>query len=440
MDIYNNKKFPRLELVFREDGKFPFLLDACFLKSADHHASTNLFDDPPGKKMLSAVCILFVLAKFKGMDPDKPEAKIRFREATKRISWLNTLGIDKESLKYFFDKFFDGVEFFSASRGTNQILSVKESGGGSAGSVEFDPIKLRPENINLYRNDRSTTYKLTELPSLAIKLEKHGLTKNPPWEQTVEEHLDKINRARPTQKSVNPKHHSPTLDGGPTQCVISPKWVDLFQEKLTEIDGRAIGGNWYVICGTPYWVLQWRQVYFNAVVNQGATIKFAHYAPKGSDFCPSIAAQWKMNIDYMHDPDPMGLLKQRMRDGIAQLSSLTEKAQKHGAKGVFKFFKSYTAHPFVSILIVPKPSKRQPTHPGKAPVGTICLLGLNGFYFDSLEDRAGIYLDRSGPLLNIYYNIITRFFNKGSKPKEGYLKPVDYPPKQSQRRKRSTTR
>jgi hypothetical protein len=438
MDIYDKREYPRLELVFKDDGKFPFLFDACFHKSAGSRAYTTLFDDPPGKKMLSAVCILVVLAKYRGVNPDKPDKGIIFREATKRSSWLNTLAIDKNALGTFFDDYFDGVNFFSASRGTDQISSVKESGGGKAASVEFNPIELRPENIILYKNHRSTKYKLAELPSLLLKLEKNGLEKYPPWEQTVEEHLDKINRARPPQKGGHGKTDSALLNEGPPQCVISPKWLDLFQEKLTEVDGRAIGGNWYIICGTPYWVLQWRQVYFNAVVDQGATIKFAHHASTGPDVCPSIGAQWKMNIDHLHDPDPIGLLKQRMRDGIAQLASMAEKAKKQNAKGVFEFFESYVAHPFVSILIVPKPSKRQPTQPDKAPIGTICLLGLNAFYYGSLEDRVGIYLDRSGPLLDIYYNTITKFFDKGSKPKDGYLKPVDYLPKQSHRNKRST--
>jgi hypothetical protein len=439
MNIYDPSQFPRLELVFRADGKFPFLLEACFHKAVGSRGNTELFDDPPGKKILSAVCILIVLAKYKGVNPKRPDDAIRFRETTKRFSWLNSLGVDKGAQTDFFRKFFDEVEFFFASRGTEQIPSVKEAGGGNAANAEFYPKELRLENIILFKGDRSTKYTPAELPGLLDKLEKHGIGNYQPWEPTAPEHVARIDHAKP-QQGGNGNTVSPERDEGPPHCVLSPKWLDLFHEKLTEIDGRAMGGTWYIICGTPYWMLQWRQVYSKAVVEQGATIKFAHHAPTGPDSCPSIAAQWKMNIDHLHDPDPIGLLKQRMRDGIAQLSSLAEKAKKQDAKGAFEFFQSYVAHPFVSILIVPKPSNRQPARPDEAPLGTICLLALNGFYFGSIEDRVGIYLDRSGPLLDIYYNTITNFFEKGSKPKEGYLKPVDYLPKQSQRHKRSTTR
>jgi hypothetical protein len=431
MDIYDNRQYPFLELVFRADGKFPFLLEACFHKSKGRDAVTELFDDPPGKKLLSAVCILIALAKYKGVHPDKPDEGIRFREVSKRFSWLNSLGIDKKQLETFFDDYFDGVNFFFASRGTEQTQTMKEAGGGTAGSVEFNPIKLRLENITLFKNDRSTKYKPAELPGLAVSLEKNGFGKHQPWEPTVQEHVARIAHAKPSQPVGNGRTVSSSRDEGSPHCVLTPKWLDLFQEKLTDIEGREIGGNWYVICGTPLWMLQWRRLFCNAVIHQGAKFKFAHHAPTSPDSCLSVTAQWKMNIEHLQDPDPIGLLKQRMRDGIAELSVWAANAKKQDAKGTFEFFESYITHPYVAVLIVPESSRKDIKRKGGAPSGTICLLSFYTFYSGSLEDRLGICFDRPSPALDIYYNSITSFFEKG--PKDGYLKPVDHLARRTQR-------
>jgi len=234
-------------------------------------------------------------------------------------------------------------------------------------------------------------------------------------------YIDRIDR-KGGREDNSAREKAPDVHDESSSCVCSPKWLNLFNHSLKEIEGRGIGGRWYVITGTPMTMLHWKEIFFDAVLH-GATINFAYQSAISPDSCFSMQAQWRMNIEHLQDPDPIGLLKQRLRDGISQLRALARKAIDKKSKGAFQFFESFITHPYVAILIVPESPKDKPPTQEGAPPGTICLLGHYTFYPRSLEDRLGICLSQPSPLLDIYYNSITRLFEQG--PKDNYLRTVN---------------
>ena len=263
---------------------------------------------------------------------------------------------------------------------------------------------------------------------MAKVLEKYGAERGIPWGSTVKIHAEKIDRNRAHEAGDEKVNVPPPLNESSSSCIFSPKWLKLFEDSLKEIEGREIGGRWYVICATPKWMLQWRELFCKAVMDYGAKLAFAFHATTGPDSCISMRAQWRMNIEHLKDPDPIGLLKERLRDNTSELGAWAEEAKKRGSKGSFEFFESYIAHFFTCILIVPESPNDKLSQDGiverkKAPDGTFCVVGHYNFYPGNLDDRLGICMHRPSPLLDIYYNSITQLFAQG--PKDGYLKPVD---------------
>ncbi len=418
MSIYVPVGFPHLKLVFSADESYPYLLGASFWKVKGHRANTKLVDAPPGDKFLSAICILILLAKYQDQNPEKPDDELTFLDERKCSSWLNTLGKDKYELDNLFTIYFDGIEFFSSRRITEKTRAKSN----------YYPDQLRLENVKLFKRDVSSSddervlLKRSELVKKAKSLEKYGLEKGVPWELTVQKHADRID-SKGGQDASKRKKAAPARDESSSSCVCSPDWLNLFDESLKEIEGQEIGGKWYVVCGTPLLMLAWRKIFCEAVILHGAKLNFAYHAATGPDSCISMQAQWRMNTEHLKDPNPIEMLKQRLRDSTAELRAWAEKAKAKKAKGSMEFFESFITHPFTSVLIVPESSKGKFPKTNGAPKGTICLLGFYTFYPRSLEDRLGICLRQPSPLLDIYYNSITRFFEQG--PKDGYLKLVD---------------
>jgi hypothetical protein len=210
--------------------------------------------------------------------------------------------------------------------------------------------------------------------------------------------------------------------------ILSARWRDLGNAVRKEIEGRVRGGSWYVVCVTPSWLLDWKGIFFDAVVRHDAKMKFAYHSPSASASCLSVRAQWRMNIGYVDTAKPVDYVRQRLKSLKQEMSSwaaeMRKKSLEHGSpKGSFEFYESHIAHPFMAILSVPPGSGRAAKPPLKAPDGTWCFTLLYAFYPASLDDRCGVYLKAPSPVLDVYYRSIVTLFEHG--PKDGYLKPVD---------------
>jgi hypothetical protein len=103
----NSEEFPRLELTFADDGGHPFLVDACFRLGASLPASRKLVEQPPRGKSFRALCILMLLAKYRGENPGGDE-NISFFAGADRPTWIKTLGTSFGRLvqQEFFQKYF----------------------------------------------------------------------------------------------------------------------------------------------------------------------------------------------------------------------------------------------------------------------------------------------------------------------------------------------
>jgi len=97
-------------------------------------------------------------------------------------------------------------------------------------------------------------------------------------------------------------------DGGLDGCRVYPQWRKLFSAAFDEIERRKFCGEWYIVCGTAFLMLAWGEHYSSAV-KRGAKLRLAHHASNSPDVCPSVAAEWKMNIEHLSEPDPIGFLK-----------------------------------------------------------------------------------------------------------------------------------
>jgi hypothetical protein len=399
-------------LVFSSDGSYPLLIDASFKTVGKPRANTKLVDDPPGGKFLHAFCILMLLSKYEGVNPEKPDEDIVFQDEKKGSSWLNTLGKDKAELHGIIFKYFEEVNFFSSRRITAKTRAL----------TRYHPKEMLLENVRLWKSDPSDSesdpvlLKRSELVSLAKNLEKHCEKTGIPWKKTVRKQAIRIDG-----KIGHSKHKKIEQSIPPSSsCICSPKWQELFDESLNEMEGREAGGRWFVICITPSWMLQWRKHFCNAVQN-GATVKFVYNAPNSADSSIPMEALWRMNTGNLKNSKPIDLIKARLTDSTSQLRAWAEKERANESKGSFEFFKSIITHPFTAILVVPEVSNDNLSKSNAAPPGTVCLLGHYTFYPKSVEDRLGMCLRQPSPLLDIYYNSITKFFEQGVG--DGYLKP-----------------
>lgn len=407
-------------MVFTPDGRYPFLRKA-FFKMPGKIANASLVEDPPGHKFMCAFCVFILMAKFKGAYfKSSKKTSVIFKDEEEQLSWLNTLGVDKDELEAFMTKCFDGFHFFSASRGTS---------GKVPASASFNREALKLGNVNLFRpGPKSSRVRLkhSQLRELAEQLEQYATgRKHLAWEATVKTQADEIEAHGSAISEGELEDIDEETVAEMEGCRISPLWKQLFDESLTAIEKRKLGGDWYIVCGTPIWMLPWGRHFF-AAVKQGGTVRLAHHAASAPEQCPSVAAQWKMNIEHLGVPDPIGHLQKRMKDCAAQLASWDQDARKQKAKGKFEFYESFIGHPYVAILIVPKPSKKVDLEDHPAPEGTQCLLGMQTFYPRSLEKRVGLHFYEPSPSLDNYYNSIRRLFLQGPSPGENYLKRIDH--------------
>lgn len=434
MEKKNSEEFPRLELTFADDGGHPFLVDACFRLDGSLPASRKFVEQPPRGKSFRALCILMLLAKYRGENPGGDE-NISFFAGADRPTWIKTLGTSFGRLvqQEFFQKYFHNRKFLSASRGSGHTQENRKAGGGVQPCAKYHTPQLRLHNLQFFKRPRNALAKPTamtedDVAMFAEKLEKHEVGKGEGWEAIVPEIVAKTKQDRPLKPGKATETASAESDDVAVPFILSARWRDLGNAVRKEIEGRVRGGSWYIVCVTPSWLLDWKGIFFDAVVRHNAKMKFAYHSPSTVGSCLSVKAQWRMNIGYVDTNAPVEYVRLRLKSLKLELGSwaaeMRNKSLEHGRhKGSFEFYESQIAHPFMAILSVP-PSKTKSSKPAlKAPVGTWCMLLLYPFYPATLDERCGLYLHRPSPMLDIYYHSILTFFEQG--PKDGYLKPVD---------------
>ncbi|HEV2318786.1 MAG TPA: hypothetical protein VGV18_03495, partial [Verrucomicrobiae bacterium] len=110
--------YPSLALYF--DTAKGHLKDARYIASsggiADHRFCQAGSDD---RLFVTELCIVILLAKLRGPNPDNPDQTIHFQEKSERPSWLKALGVafTKETHKLFLHQCFGEVNFITGRRG-----------------------------------------------------------------------------------------------------------------------------------------------------------------------------------------------------------------------------------------------------------------------------------------------------------------------------------
>lgn len=433
-----NAGFPSLDLTFAADGGSKILIDASFRLNDASAASRRLVLEPPRGKYFRAMCILMLLAKYRGEDFADEDGMICFRDKMDRLTWIKALGTSfgKAAQQDFFRRYFQNCKFLSASRGSGHNADNKKEGRGVLPSAKFHVRQLPLRNLRFYKGTRSpagakpTLMSHDELALFAEQLERREVEKPDGWKPVVSEMVADTKRDRPLKlKSSVERVASERSDEG-QEFILTPRWRELFHHVRNEIEAGTKGVDWYVVSLVPAWLLEWKEVLCDAVANHDAKVRVIYHSPSAAKNSLAIKAQWRVNSSRV-DPNEMNVvnyISKRLKRLKAELSGWGMETKKlspgsRPSNGFFEFFESHITHPFMGILAVPSGSKRLSKLTSVAPLGAWCVLSLYPFYQSNVDNRCGLYLSGPGPMLDIYYNSILDLFERGHK--DGYLKAVD---------------
>jgi hypothetical protein len=229
------------------------------------------------------------------------------------------------------------------------------------------------------------------------------------------------------------KQESPQLHMTSMGYQLEPHWLELFGKICGEAHKNFAhgpsGATWHVVCIYPRRIMEWRNVFVNAVKFHKAKVKLAYHSDLAAENCRSVKAQWDMYADLAEEEheDKTTNLKEEIVYWKTALAGMAREAK---VKDGFEFYESCIAHPYMAILYVP----REPNLEGPAPDGTWCLIQPYllyprnaeercGLYLDkpstAAEERCGLCLDKPSTALDIYYHSVLDFFEKGKQ--EGHL-------------------
>jgi hypothetical protein len=440
------KNFPKLDLTFTADGGRQILVDATFRLNEASTANRKLVVDPPRGKYFRAICILMLLAKYRGESFADADGVIWFRDRKPRLTWIKTLGISfgKGAQQDFFADYFSNCAFLSASRGSGHNTGNKKADTGILPAAKYHARLLPLQNVRFFKAAQKSTGEkpslLTgeELALFAERLERHETEKPDGWEPIVPEIVAETKRDRP----VRPEAGAVSLPTEPAQpaydsqsVTFSTRWRELNQVVRQRIEADGKKYDWYVVSSIPSFVLEWKTILCDACLNYNASIKLAYQSPTAVESNAAIRAQLLMYASRrkIHAVEGTKFMLKRlieledlMGGWVADTKPKTARGKKN-RKGGFQFFESQVNHPFAGILAVPAGSTWSKVQ--TAPPGSFCLLQLFSLYQPDAGERCCLYLSDSSPMLNVYYNGILAYFTHG--PEDGYLKAVNLPRKGS---------
>lgn len=400
--------YPRLELTFEPEGERRFLHEAVFT-SRDGKAHRNLTVTPPRGKLLRSLCILLLLAKYRGVDFAE-ENVIWFRSKTDKLNWIKALSgaLPKAEKpvkgKAFFEHYFDGLKFINVSRG-----NTSESGALPFANYLTNILPLQNVELSTWKKGGKRALVGDKLAKMAKRLELFEIGKSKKWKPCVativkETKSDRLKLRTPPSSS--PDHPQP--------FIVSTLWKELFHRVLNEMQGRDLNGNWYAICLNPRWLTDWKEVFFAAAKNHHAAIKVAFHSPDASETSAAIKAQWDMNSSKVRDESTKieKSVSAEIRRSLEEMRLWMSELDKP-RKNSFAFYQSNVVLPFAGLLYVPRDAKRLSKLKPVAPTGTWCVLMLYPFYQIDYQTRCAIYFNTASPMLDIYYNSILDFFEAG---------------------------
>jgi hypothetical protein len=442
------QSFPKLDLTFTADGGHPILADASFRLTERSAASRKLVIDPPRGKYFRAVCILMLLAKYRGEGFADKDGMIWLHDRTDRRSWIKALGTSfgKGVQQDFFQTYFPGCNFLSASRGSGHNKKSKKL--GTLASAKYLTRLLSLQNLRFFREAQnspgSDPILLTgeELALFAERLERHETRQPEGWQPIVAEIIAETKRDRPP-RPPEPEPDGETTPVDPPQPAydsqsvkFSARWRELNQEARRRIEAAQKKYDWYVVSSIPSFVLEWKKILCDAVLNYSANVKLVYQSPDAVKNCAAIRAQLLMynSRRKKNAAVAMDYMLKRLEELKVEMNGWVMEAKavrgKEPAEGGFQFFESRINHPFTGILGVPAGSRKPSMQ--TAPPGSFCVLHLFSLYQADGGERCCLYLNDGSPMLNVYYKGILDFFAHG--PADGYLKAVNL----AKRRSRQT--
>ncbi len=435
----NDDEFIGLQLTFAEDGGHQILVDASFRLNKDTVVSRKLFIHPPKKKTFRALCILMLLAKYRGQSFADELGFIWFKDKFDRNTWIKTLGdsFGKKAQDKFFQDYFSKHDFLWATRGTGHAKENKKTGKGELPSAHYKLKRLPLENLRFCKAKRgtgggkSTPIEGEELAVFAGQLEKYNAGKPSGWEPIVPEIIAETKMDRPLRLNPAIKLVISEPADEPKPFLVTTPWQTLNEHVRKAIKTRSLAGDWYVVSVVPNWLPNWMPVLGEAVTEHNARVKIVYQAPSAASNCSAIKAQLRINSAGVNSKDYDGVIKNIQSRIVALETEMahwvreTRKSpsQNRRSKGSFEFFASYINHPFLAIMAVPPASQKKFPSASGAPPGTWCLVGLFPFYRKYYGKCCGVFLNSEGPVLNFYYHTILDLLKRG--PKDGYLKKVD---------------
>ena len=440
-------KFPSLELTFAEDGGHQILVDASFRLDATTAVSRRLVIHPPKKKTFRALCILMLLAKYRSQPFADEKGFIWFKDKSDRQTWIKTLGgsFGKKAQDEFFKDYFSKHDFLWAGRGSGHTEENKLTGKGQLPSAYYKSKRLPLDNLVFYKAKREASgvkpilIEGEELAVFAGQLERYKSGTPGGWEPIVPDIIADTKKDRPIKSEPCPEKISFENVEGSQPFFLSTRWRELNVNVRKQVAGRANGGDWFVVSVVPGWVLEWKGILCDAVMQHNAKVKFAYQSPAAARKCSAVKAQLLMNsgragstskevFDYLHER----IESLKVEIGGWPAEPRKQSVSKRPSKGSFEFFESNVNHPFMGMLWVPPGSKRPSVGTAGAPPGTWCLLGLYPFYQRVVDSRCCLFLNDASPMLDVYYNTILDFFEHGLK--DGYLQAVNLPATRQRRK------
>jgi len=411
----DSRPYPRVELTFAEDDERQFLLECTFKLNADSD-KRHIRPPLPNPKNLRAMCILMLLAKYRGVRGE-PEGRIPLSFPTHEDTWIRTLA-QFGGLKLFFANHFDGCEFLHAGRGGDH-----KDDDGKPPEVLYRAGLLPLENVHIYARPRKALKEERKALSgeSLVKLAKR-LERVKGWKPIVADLADRFQKYQ-SGTSV------PELPVPKTEW-LSASWMDFLSStseagrRLRErLDAPHKGETWYVITMAPKTFMDWASRFQNAVENHRVRVKWINHAPTAGEHCVAIKAQWRMIFSQCSNRDPVDDTLAKLSEERAEFQRWVGRARAEAAEpannaGVYEFFQSNFAHPFMAFMAVP-PVKEAPEPMAPAPAGTVGFFAPYLLFPAQNVSRWGLYLETPNSILNLYYHSIVQMFVDGVKA--GYL-------------------
>jgi len=171
-----------LNFVFTDDAKKPLLVE-CYWEKGDWSLPLPILNEDVGrgKPRRDALCILFLLAKYRAVEMKCTHEVLEFKVHLEEQTWIGTLGDAYKNRggqipirKWVGNHFLIGEtdHFFSGHSGSDRT-----GGGKSPRRVEYRTKQFPPENLNFFfqtancPSDKPRPFSQDELFSFALKLE-----------------------------------------------------------------------------------------------------------------------------------------------------------------------------------------------------------------------------------------------------------------------------